>query len=201
MLFPIGMEGEVGSNATINSPDTKSELEALFQKYEDALVANDIEALRSFFWASPHAMRYGVTEELYGADEIAAFRKTRVVNFSSRTALRTTVLTIGDGFGVTALEFSVISNEQHKHGRQTQVWARLPEAGWKIISAHVSHRVEPGGIGRAYAAAAAALVGTPVAPDSLTVAGKDLETMAMLAAPLMAFDFPEECEPAPRFTP
>ena len=54
----------------INDPETLAELEALYPRYETALVTNDVDTLTRMFWASPHAMRFGVTENLYGIDEI-----------------------------------------------------------------------------------------------------------------------------------
>ncbi len=61
----------------INDPATHAEVTAQFEAYEKALVTNDVAALDAFFWASPHAIRYGATENLYGAEEIAAFRAAR----------------------------------------------------------------------------------------------------------------------------
>ncbi len=42
----------------------------------------------------------------------------------------------------------VVTGVGPKHGRQSQVWVRFPDAGWKIVSAHVSHKVVPP-VGRA----------------------------------------------------
>ena len=52
----------------INDPETLAELQALYPQYEAALVNNDVETLTGMFGASPHAMRFGVTENLYGID-------------------------------------------------------------------------------------------------------------------------------------
>ena len=56
---------------------TVAELKSLYRKYESALVNNDAEILTSMFWASPQSLRFGVTENLYGIDQIAAFRGAR----------------------------------------------------------------------------------------------------------------------------
>ncbi|MFY9531522.1 MAG: AtzH-like domain-containing protein [Candidatus Acidiferrales bacterium] len=61
----------------INDPETLAELQALYPQYEAALVNNDVETLTGMFGASPHAMRFGVTENLYGIDEIESLRKRR----------------------------------------------------------------------------------------------------------------------------
>lgn len=51
-------------------------------------MGNDAEVLTQMFWASPQAMRFGVTENLYGIDEIAAFRKGRSPVNLARTVQR-----------------------------------------------------------------------------------------------------------------
>jgi hypothetical protein len=39
---------------------------AAFARYEQALVSNDVAVLDELFWNSPHTLRYGVGENLYG---------------------------------------------------------------------------------------------------------------------------------------
>ena len=58
----------------INIPEVVAEVEKAFARYERALVTNDVAELDALFWKSPHTLRYGATENLYGYDEIAAFR-------------------------------------------------------------------------------------------------------------------------------
>ena len=121
----------------INDPDTVAELQALYPKYEAALVANDVEALTRMFWASPHAMRFGATENLHGFDEIAAFRASRPPVNLARTVRRLDIVTFGRDFGSVTLEFERTVQGRTVLGRQSQVWVRLPE-GWRIVAAHVS---------------------------------------------------------------
>lgn len=121
----------------INDPQVVAELRELYPKYEAALMANDAETLTRMFWASPHAMRFGVTENLYGIAEIEAFRKGRSPVNLARTVKRLDVVTLGRDFGSVTLEFERIANGKTISGRQSQVWVRLPE-GWRIVSAHVS---------------------------------------------------------------
>ncbi len=64
-------------SAEINRADIVREVSEAFARYEAALVSNDVAVLDELFWNSPHAIRYGVTENLYGYDEIAAFRAGR----------------------------------------------------------------------------------------------------------------------------
>ncbi|NJO68726.1 MAG: DUF3225 domain-containing protein [Bacteroidetes bacterium] len=61
----------------LNLPAVHAEVSAAFARYEQALVHNEVEVLDALFWASPHTVRYGVGENLYGADEILAFRRAR----------------------------------------------------------------------------------------------------------------------------
>jgi hypothetical protein len=122
----------------INHPEIVAELQALYPTYEAALMSNDAETLTRMFWASPHAMRFGVTENLYGIDEIEAFRKSRPSTNLARTVKRVDIVTFGRDFGSVTLEFErTAANGKIISGRQSQVWLRLPE-GWRIVAAHVS---------------------------------------------------------------
>lgn len=121
----------------INDPDIVTELQSLYPKYEAALMANDAETLTRMFWASPHAMRFGVTENLYGIDKIEAFRKGRSPVNLARTVKHLEIVTFGRDFGSVTLEFERTVNGKLISGRQSQVWVRFPE-GWRIVSAHVS---------------------------------------------------------------
>jgi hypothetical protein len=69
--------GPQNNGPKINDPEIVAELEALYPQYETALVTNDADTLTRMFWTSPHAMRFGLAENLYGIGEIAAFRKGR----------------------------------------------------------------------------------------------------------------------------
>jgi len=121
----------------INDPAIVTELQALYAKYEAALMANDAETLTRMFWTSPHAMRFGITENLYGIEKIEAFRKGRSPANLARTVRRLDIVTFGRDFGSVTLEFERTVNGKTISGRQSQVWVRFPE-GWRIVSAHVS---------------------------------------------------------------
>src|ERR1700722_15054190 len=94
----------------VNDRETLAELESLYPKYETALVTNDVETLTQIFWASPLAMRFGVTENLYGSDEIEAFRKSRPVPNLARKVRRLDIVTFGKNYGSVTLEFERIVN-------------------------------------------------------------------------------------------
>jgi Protein of unknown function (DUF3225) len=121
----------------INDPQTVAELQSLYPEYESALLRNDAETLTRMFWASPHATRFGAVENLYGNDEIAAFRKARPGMNLARTIRRMDIVTFGRDFGSVTLEFDRTVDGKTVSGRQSQVWVRLPE-GWRIVAAHVS---------------------------------------------------------------
>ena len=48
----------------INHPEALAELEAAFQRYEAALVSNDVATLDALFAPGPHTIRYGIGENL-----------------------------------------------------------------------------------------------------------------------------------------
>jgi hypothetical protein len=123
----------------INDPKIHAEVTAEFAAYEKALIENDVAALDGFFWQSPHAIRYGATENLYGHGEIAAFRASRPSAGLSRTLMRTVITTFGDDYATASTLYDRPSFPG-KIGRQMQTWARMPE-GWRIVAAHVSMMV------------------------------------------------------------
>ena len=120
----------------INDPQTLAEVEALFARYEEALIGNDVEALDDFFWRDPRAIRYGGGENLYGFDEIAAFRAGRSPAGLARRLRRTVITTFGRDVA-TASTLFLRETAPGMVGRQMQTWARMPE-GWRIVAAHVS---------------------------------------------------------------
>jgi hypothetical protein len=122
---------------TINDPAVHRELSELYPQYEKALVENDVETLTKMFWASPLAMRFGAGENLYGIDEIESFRKARPAVGLARRIVRLDIVTFGHDYGSVTLEFERETPTKTVRGRQSQVWARLPE-GWRIVAAHVS---------------------------------------------------------------
>ncbi|MGH1557783.1 oxalurate catabolism protein HpxZ [Caulobacter segnis] len=119
----------------VNDPTVLSEVTDAVDSYEAALMSNDVEALDGAFWNSPHTVRLGVAENLWGFDEIAAFRVGRAGGSPPRMRLRTEITTFGSDFAVANVEFR--RDDTGKIGRQSQTWIRTA-AGWKVASAHVS---------------------------------------------------------------
>ncbi len=120
----------------INLPEIKAEVEAAFGKYEQALITNDVDALQALFFNSPHTIRYGIGENLYGYDEIGAFRQARSPVGLMRSTSRTVITTFGRDFATASTLFHR-ETTPGKVGRQMQTWVRTPD-GWRVVAAHVS---------------------------------------------------------------
>lgn len=127
-------------NLRINDPDVVAEVTAAFQRYEKALTTNDLEVLDELFWDSPHTVRYGIFEQLYGIDEVRGFRSGRKVVDLRRELTRVAIRTYGRDFATASCEFRRL--DSGRRGRQMQTWARMPE-GWRVVAAHVSFAQEP----------------------------------------------------------
>jgi hypothetical protein len=119
----------------INQPEVLAEVTAAFARYEDALVNNRVDVLDELFWTSPLTVRYGAAENLYGIDEIRAFRQARPSAGLARTLQRTAITTYGADHATAMTEF--FRDGSHRTGRQSQTWVRMPE-GWRVVAAHVS---------------------------------------------------------------
>ncbi len=119
----------------INIPDVVAEVTLQCARYEYALVNNDVAVLDELFWNSPHTLRYGATENLYGYDEIREFRASRPSAGLSRTLGRTVITTYGREFATANTEFYRAGSD--RVGRQSQTWVLTPD-GWRVVAAHVS---------------------------------------------------------------
>jgi hypothetical protein len=120
----------------IDLPEVVAEVTAAFERYEKALVSNDVVTLNEIFRKDPRTIRYGGTENLYGYAEIAAFRTARSPAGLGRTLSRTVISTYGRDHAVASTLFHRPS-VAGKIGRQMQTWVRFPE-GWRVVGAHVS---------------------------------------------------------------
>lgn len=120
----------------INHPETHAEVSAVFARYEQALVNNDVGVLDELFWQSPDTIRFGVAENLFGAEAILAFRKARPAAGLARTLSQTVITTYGRDAATASTLFHRASSPG-KVGRQMQTWVRFPQ-GWKVVAAHVS---------------------------------------------------------------
>jgi len=124
-----------GADPEVNRPEVRAEVRAAFDRYEKALVGNDVAVLDELFWPSAHTLRYGAAENLYGYDAIRRFRAARPPTGLARRLLRTEITTFGRDFAVANVEFQ--RDGDARIGRQSQTWVRCA-AGWRVVAAHVS---------------------------------------------------------------
>ena len=125
----------------IDLPDIVAEVRREFERYERALVTNDVALLDALFRDDPRTIRYGGGENLYGYEEIKAFRAARPSVGLARTLSKTVITTYGRDIAVASTLFDRPS-AAGKIGRQMQTWVRFPE-GWRVVAAHVSMINEP----------------------------------------------------------
>lgn len=108
---------------------------AAFEQYEDALQANDLDALDGFMWHDPRVVRVGIDDRQDGVAAISAFRRSQVRQTPPRVLRDTVIVTFGDGTAVITTAF--VPTDGSPEGRQSQTWVRMAE-GWRIVAAHVS---------------------------------------------------------------
>lgn len=186
----------------INHPALVAELTALHDAYEHALVHNDTATLAHLFWDSPDTIRFGVNEHLYGAAAIAAYRSNSPLVLTDRTLLRRTITVFGDHTASVMCEIRQTIRGQARSSRQSQLWVKFPDVGWKITSAHVSNpTVFSNDPWAAYAEQAARALGLPLATEHVAGTALNLARSAQIAAPLLAHALPETVERAAIFTP
>ena len=120
-----------------NKPEVVAEVRELFERYEQALIDKDVDVLDATFWNSPYTIRLSFDEHGYGFDEIHAHRVRRPLGPGTKEKRRRLeILNLGNDMATVNLEFKM--RGQDKIGRQSQTWARFPDVGWKVVSAHVS---------------------------------------------------------------
>ena len=120
----------------VDLPNVLAEVTEQFARYEAALVSNDIAVLDELFRPDKRSLRYGVGENLYGHEEIMAFRAARSPVGLSRKTARTIITAYGRDTAVASTLFNRESLPG-KVGRQMQTWARFSD-GWHVVAAHVS---------------------------------------------------------------
>jgi hypothetical protein len=119
----------------IDRPAILNEVTEAFYRYEQALIINDVAVLDELFWEDARTVRYGATENLYGIDQIRAFRNGRSPKGLDRQLRNTVITTFSDELAVASTEFTREGSD--KIGRQMQTWVKF-SSGWKIVAAHVS---------------------------------------------------------------
>ena len=125
----------------IDPPNVVAEVQAAFDAYERALVANDVEALDAMFHDDPRTIRFGGGENLFGSAQIKAFRAARSPVGLARTLSNTVITAYGRDMAVASTLFRRTAMTG-KVGRQMQTWVRFAD-GWHIVAASVSLIDEP----------------------------------------------------------
>jgi hypothetical protein len=120
----------------LDLPEVVAEVKAAFERYEQALVSNDVATLDALFHDDARTIRYGTAENLYGYGEIMAFRAARSPAGLARTLAKTVITTYGRDFAVASTLYQR-PTMAGKIGRQMQTWVRFAE-GWRVVAAHVS---------------------------------------------------------------
>jgi hypothetical protein len=120
----------------IDLPEVVAEVKAAFERYEKAMVANNVATLDALFHDDARTIRYGSSENLYGYETIKSFRAARSPAGLARTLSQTVISSYGRDFAVASTLFHRAS-APGKVGRQMQTWVRFPQ-GWRVVAAHVS---------------------------------------------------------------
>jgi len=187
----------------LNDPDLVRTLARLHDAYEEAIVANDVPMLTTFFWDSPQVVRYGVAEQLYGADAVLMYRQGHSPYYTDRRIVRREISTFGTDFATVMSEMEMVIDGQERTSRQSQTWVLIPELGWRIVAAHVSNPIvranAPSNWG-AYLDHVAPALGLSVAAAHRPGVVGNLERTAAVAAPLLAFTLPDDTDPGFVFT-
>ena len=113
------------------------ELYRAFEGYEQALLANDLDALDAAFAPGPETLRGDAAGLLVGHDSISAFRGVRG-GVPPRVIERIEHRELGPD---AALLVSVSRFDGGGTGLQTQLWRRL-DGRWLISAAHVTPRAQ-----------------------------------------------------------
>lgn len=119
----------------LNLPAVVAEVTAVFERYEQALVTNDVAVLDELFWDSPLTVRYGAGENLLGIEAIRAYRLSRPSIGLNRSLSNTVITTYGHDMATAMTEFQ--RDGSTVPGRQSQTWVRMA-SGWRVVAAHVS---------------------------------------------------------------
>jgi AtzH-like len=120
----------------VDLPEVVAEVREAFERYEKALVSNDVATLDTLFRDDVRTIRYGVGENLYGYDEIKSFRAARSPAGLNRMLSRTVITSYGTDYAVISTLYERPATPG-KIGRQMQTWVKFPD-GWRVVAAHVS---------------------------------------------------------------
>src|SRR5262245_51725475 len=101
-----------------NIAEVVAEITAVFERYEQALLANDLVTLRELFWDDERVVRFGPDGAQYGAVAVHAHRSALARQTLPRSLGRTVITTFGRDFATIWVEF--LPDGQPHVGRQSQ---------------------------------------------------------------------------------
>ena len=90
----------------IDLPEVVAEVRTEFERYERALVSNDVATLNSLFHDDVRTIRYGGAENLYGYAAIKSFRAARSPAGFARTLSKTVITTYGRDVAIASTLFA-----------------------------------------------------------------------------------------------
>ena len=111
------------------------EVAELFDAYEAALIANDVDTMNAMFWNDRRVLRFGIADMQEGFAELVEWRRHARPVSPRRTITARHVVSLAPG--VVAVDITFHNGEAHELGRQSQTWVRTAD-GWRIARAHVS---------------------------------------------------------------
>ena len=123
--------------------DELNELQAAFDRYEEALMAGDVTGQNGSFWSDPSVVRVDGDGPVIGPQALAEFRARRPTPGPRRLRDLHIVRSPGDTVVIVSVNERLSPDgEVTGLGTQTQVWARTEE-GWRVIAAVVSPMTGP----------------------------------------------------------
>lgn len=121
----------------IDDPVVYAEVEGASDRYEAALLANDLDTLDELFWQDARVLRVSAKDELQGIENIRRFRAGRAPTDVARDYLSRQIVCFGEHSAVVSITF--LRKKDSRVGRQSQTWVRF-DGSWRIVGAHISFR-------------------------------------------------------------
>ena len=126
--------GDLNGGTVFDGADAVAEVTALSDRYEEALVGNDVATLDALFADDDRVLRFGLADMQRGKGELVAWRASApAVNPRRRIVTRDVTALAVD---VVAVDLTFV-DEPRATGRQSQTWVRGRD-GYRIVRAHVS---------------------------------------------------------------
>ena len=131
-----------------HNPDDQAQIRALVQRYMQSIDAADPTLGATVWLTSPYVSFINPVGHELGRDEIASEVYTRLMcqTFSKRTLKSSSEIAIHVYGNAAVVEFdwdfvaTMRSNGSpvHTTGRESQVYVKLPQKGWRLVHVHYS---------------------------------------------------------------